>query len=90
MSSLDPSKLTPAQLAQALKGPAQIPPPGVTPNFIDPVTRAPMALGLGLAILLIMWCFTLARMFSKAVIARSFNAEDCKLHAMSMGAREMS
>ena len=52
------------------------PPPGVTPNFIDPETRAPqvrICLALSLAL---MWPVVAARLYSKAFMLRKFGWDD--------------
>ena len=51
--------------------PALPPPPGVTPNFTDPVSRAPAVLAAIGIITPVMLIFVLARFFAKLAYARS-------------------
>lgn len=77
--ALDPSKLPPALLAVV---PALAPPPGVTPNFIDPPSREDLGKGFVYAFLPIMVCFVTLRMYTRARISRTFGLDDCKVFTM--------
>ncbi|KAL8721246.1 MAG: hypothetical protein Q9225_002023 [Loekoesia sp. 1 TL-2023] len=47
------------------------PPPGVTPNFVNPVSRAPAVHAANAAVTVVMLLFVLARLFAKFAYARS-------------------
>ena len=56
--------------------PALQPPPGVTPNFIDPYTRGPMLLALSAVAIGIMYFFVGIRFYSKFYIKREWSWDD--------------
>ena len=65
---------TPEQLAQM---PVAPPPPGVASNFVDPPTTAPMAYGVMSLALVIMVSAVTMRFYTRAVVVKSFGADDC-------------
>ena len=56
--------------------PAAPPPPGVTPNFVDPETRAPAVIAVSAVCLGLMWPVLTTRLYSKAWILRTFGWDD--------------
>ena len=82
------ASLNPAQLQTLLDGPAGTPPPGIIPNFNDPVsldtaTVAIVVLGIALSTLAVT-----ARFYTKVYIIRSLVLEDCKFHPTWFGTIE--
>ena len=65
----------PALLA---KIPALQPPDGVTSNFVDPESRAGIFRAVAYTSLSIMMVFLLLRIYTRAVVNRTFGADDCK------------
>ncbi|KAI9794021.1 MAG: hypothetical protein M1816_006646 [Peltula sp. TS41687] len=59
-----------------LLGPALKPPPGVTPNFVDPPTLRPYLIGTAVACGSVSGLFVLLRMYTKVFISRSFGWDD--------------
>ena len=58
--------------------PALAPPPGVTPNFVDPPsTAASFAIGLAIMISVATLLFAL-RMFTRIYVMKQMQLEDCK------------
>ena len=66
---MDPSQITPST-------PAIPPPPGVTSNFVNPHTRAPVAIIFISIAISLMWLVVMTRLYSKAWILRSFGWDD--------------
>ena len=58
--------------------PAQYPPPGVTPNLVDPFENVWPARVLSISFLLLAGAFLAARLFVKLRIVRKMQLEDCK------------
>ena len=56
--------------------PALEPPPGVKPNFTNPESRAPDVLLTTGIITALMLIFVLLRLYTKAVVLKSFGWED--------------
>lgn len=56
--------------------PAVPPPPGVTPNFVDPETRAPVVIVFSAISLGLMWPVLATRTYTKVWILRSFGWDD--------------
>lgn len=56
--------------------PVYPPPPGVTPNFVDPVNRAPIFVAFTAICLAIMWPIFLVRLYTKTWVLRSFGWDD--------------
>lgn len=62
--------------------PAGQPPPGIQPNFVDPPTRVPVILGVGIAFLVLaVLCFSI-RIYSKLATAKSWKWDDGEWHLM--------
>ena len=57
--------------------PALEPPPGVTPNFINPYTRGPMLLALSAVAIGIMYLFVMARFYAKIYVHKKLTWDDC-------------
>ena len=72
---MDPSKLTPEQLAHL---PAAQPPPGVVPNLVNPHSDGNVLLIVGSILVAIMLSFAGLRFYVKAFVRREFKADDCK------------
>lgn len=79
MSSPDLSKLSPEQLQKLLQGPAAPAPRGFTSNLVNPETQAPLGVGLCVLIMVIMFGFVAARLYSKGVVSKTFGTEDCEI-----------
>lgn len=77
LTNLDASKLPPA-LLEIL--PALPPPPGVTPNFIDPPSCADLGKGFVYTFLPLMVCFVILRIYTRARVSRGFGVDDCELN----------
>jgi len=67
--------IDPALLA---KVPSLSPPDGVTPNFVDPESYADMFKLVAYTSLSIMIGFLLLRIYTRAILIRTFGAEDCE------------
>ena len=66
-------QLTPEELANT---PAQAPPPGVTPNFVNPETSAPAwTAGLLVAVVLMLGILS-ARLYGKARVVKKLGWDD--------------
>ena len=59
--------------------PALAPPPGVTPNFINPPSRAPETYPIGYTLFALTSVGVVARIYTKAVVMKKINLEDCTL-----------
>ena len=57
--------------------PALQPPPGVTPNFVNPPTIAPALVTVNAVFLALMIVAVSIRIFSKGVLLRSLGWDDC-------------
>ena len=58
--------------------PAAVPPPGITPNLVNPYTQASTVfITIGVTVGLVAPAVTI-RIFTKAFIIRTVNLEDCK------------
>ncbi|KAI1211647.1 uncharacterized protein F4807DRAFT_396986 [Annulohypoxylon truncatum] len=62
------------------------PPPGVTPNFIDPPSIAPISKVMIAVTLGVMYCFLLLRIYTRLWVTRSFGVDDflCLLSAATI------
>ena len=58
--------------------PAQYPPPGVTPNLVDPYEKVWPARVLSVLFLVLAGAFLAARLFVKIRIVKRLQLEDCK------------
>jgi hypothetical protein len=67
------SSMSPTQLADT---PAIPPPPGVTPNFIDPISRSPMGIGVSCMIIFLMIFFFVLRIYSRIFIQKHLTWDD--------------
>jgi hypothetical protein len=54
----------------------EAPPSGVTSNFEDPVTQAPLIIGMIAVCLALLWPIFVARLYTKLWITRSFGWDD--------------
>lgn len=59
--------------------PAADPPPGVTPNFVNPPSLHSVNLGVSIACLILMIVVVGVRTYTKAAILRDMRHEDCRL-----------
>ena len=57
--------------------PAQSPPPGVTPNFVDPPTEAPIYLGVASTLQVLLLLFACTRVRAKLHGSKGLMADDC-------------
>ncbi|EPE24117.1 hypothetical protein GLAREA_07967 [Glarea lozoyensis ATCC 20868] len=66
--------------------PAGLPPKGVTANFENPYTLAPLVYSMGALFVFIMMCFVAARFYHKAVLIKRFTWDDltCVLAALGV------
>ncbi|MCJ1400967.1 hypothetical protein MMC11_004178 [Xylographa trunciseda] len=81
---IDPKLIGSIPLALLKTIPAGQPPPGIQPNFADPLTRVPVILGVGIAfIILAVLCFSV-RIYTKLVLAKNWKWDDltCSLGFM--------
>lgn len=58
--------------------PALKPPPGVTPNFVDPYTRGPLFLALTAVAIGIVYVFVIARIYCKICLQNKLSWDDCE------------
>lgn len=76
-----PNILTPHGMADATiwaNTPSMAPPPGVTPNFINPYSREKWVITCAVVCLFSSTLFVGARMFTKSIIIKSLDWADCK------------
>ena len=59
--------------------PALRPPPCVTPNFVDPPSRAPATYPLSYVFFAVNTIGVMARMYTKVFVIKKVNLEDCML-----------
>ena len=59
--------------------PALEPPPGVTPNFVDPYSDAPISSAITYLFFGIATVCLVLRLFARLKIMRQMQLEDCKL-----------
>ena len=52
------------------------PPPGVTPNYVDPVSRGPQLEAVSIALLVVAFLFVMTRLATKIYVTRSLGADD--------------
>lgn len=67
--------------------PSLAPPPGITPNFIDPPTMAPTSRILTGLTLAIMYCFLTLRVYTRVWVTCNFGIEDCKFSPYTIPVR---
>ncbi|KAF1996574.1 hypothetical protein P154DRAFT_498471 [Amniculicola lignicola CBS 123094] len=70
LSKLDPSKIDPT------KYPAAVPPPGVVPNLVNPVSRAHATIIFNAVFTAFMLVFVVMRMYTKAFVVKQFGWDD--------------
>jgi hypothetical protein len=58
--------------------PSMIPPPGVTPNFINPPSKETAIIVLNVIFLALMWSAVAVRLWSKARITHNVGWDDCE------------
>ena len=66
-------------LSQFDNVPAGMPPPGVTPNLIDPPSRAALPKYFALTTLPLMLVFLFLRLYTRVAITRKFGIDDGEL-----------
>ncbi|KAH7372291.1 hypothetical protein BKA66DRAFT_443641 [Pyrenochaeta sp. MPI-SDFR-AT-0127] len=81
---MDPNRkpsdpLTPEALQYLANTPVVPPPPGITSNFINPATRAPLQIWVTSILLVISMIFYLNRVYIKARLMRSWTWDDVTL-----------
>lgn len=54
------------------------PPPGVVPEFVDPVSQAPTVIVINVVWITLMLCFVVMRIYTKGRILRNLGWDDCK------------
>lgn len=64
--------------ADLSKIPAMKPPPGVTPNFINPPSIGNTIIVVNVVFLTLMLGFVILRIYTKGVLTRSLGWDDCK------------
>lgn len=79
--NINPYDLPPAVLAGL---PALAPPPGVTPNFFNPPSRADLAKGSIYTFLPLMVVFVFLRTYARTKASRSFGLDDGELEHESI------
>ena len=84
MSSFGFSDLSPQELAALASTPALPPPPGIKPNFADPVGIQDPFIIVTSLFLALTGIFVLCRVYTKAVIARKASWDDCMHPAVSL------
>lgn len=57
--------------------PLDRPPPGVTPNYVDPESLAPVLVACITTCLVLMIIFVGMRLYTKLFISRAFGRDDC-------------
>ena len=72
------ANLTAAQLQALLNGPAGPPPPGVTPNFVNPPNHTTLAIAVMTVGLTASTLVLLMRIYTKVYLIRSLALEDCE------------
>ena len=75
----DRSKLSADELAYLRQIPSVPPPPGVTPNFVDPPNDKDALNVLSSILLVFMMIFVVNRVYVKTMIVRKYSWDDCKL-----------
>jgi hypothetical protein len=73
------ANLTPAQLAMI---PAGSPPPGVTPNLINPSSDGYILLTVGSVMMGIMLIFAGLRFYTKIFIVKKLTLDDCMFYLL--------
>lgn len=58
--------------------PAGIPPPGVTPNFVNPESRGSTAIIVNIVSMTLVVCFVMSRFYSKYYVLHKPSWDDCK------------
>lgn len=56
---------------------ALAPPPGITPNFVDPPTRTPFVISSSIGCLAVSSCFMLIRIYTFVAIIKTRDSADC-------------
>ncbi|KAI9668856.1 MAG: hypothetical protein M1831_000926 [Alyxoria varia] len=56
--------------------PAAMPPPGITPNFTDPPTRAPVVIAVSSFCLVLLWPVFVLTMYTKSFVLKNFGWDD--------------
>lgn len=70
--------LTPAQKLAFLNGAALTPPPGVTPQFIDPPNHNPLSYGIVIAGIALAAMAVIMRLYTRIFCAKKMRVEDCE------------
>ena len=58
--------------------PAATPPPGVTPNLVDPYSNGPVAIAICSILIFMMLVFVSIRLYVKLKIVQKLTPDDCK------------
>lgn len=66
------------------KTPASPPPPGVTPNFVDPPGSEYEIYSVSLAMCATATVFLLARLYARGVVLKSLGLDDCRFREWSI------
>ena len=83
--SIDPKQIERIPPAVLKTIPAGQPPPGIEPNFADPLSRAPVVIGVGIAFgVLAVFCFFI-RIYTKLAIKKSWKWDDGMWHRSKKG-----
>lgn len=69
------ASMTPEQLAQT---PAATPPSGVTPNFVNPPSTAPVIIAISSVLMAVMFLFAGGRFYVKIALRRKITPDDCE------------
>ena len=69
-SAVDPARLEGV--------PAARPPPGVSPNFVDPRSSGPVLIAVGTVLLVVMLLCVTIRGYTKIRIAKKITPDDCE------------
>lgn len=59
------------------------PPPGITPNFENPETKAPQLISVVVGFLTVTSFFVLLRVYTRIYISKAFGIDDCKAYMRS-------
>jgi len=66
------------------------PPPGVTPNFVDPDYNGLQIIISGIIFSILAISFLVARMYAKYYLLKQFNYDDCKPFPLKLKSKGLS
>lgn len=75
---VDPKVIESIPLAVLKITPAETPPLGIRPDFVNPTTRVPVILGISIAFLVLAIFYFSIRIFTKLVIVKKWKWDDCE------------